>query len=298
MLAIGGIVTMAGGGCIHAAERTHSASAAADLTSTLGALEDRSYAAWKSKDVKFWATFLSDRFVGWGRSGRLDKRAATRLFSGTGCRIDSYRLMDQQVSRLTSDAAVLTHRTETSGTCDGRPVAPATFAATVYVRESGRWRAAFRAQSALVDPLKATRPADNNLWTGGPSRNDPATRTLLAREQAVWTAWQNRDARRIDTLLGDPVQFIDIFGNHIGTRPDTLKAWSGSGCDITRFDLGGAKATMLTPDVGILTVRATTDGKCFGQDVWTIWGTTIYVRHGRTWLWSFGINVLAGAASN
>src|SRR5262249_44588720 len=28
-------------------------------------LEESAYEAWKSKDAKFWGTFLSDKFVGW-----------------------------------------------------------------------------------------------------------------------------------------------------------------------------------------------------------------------------------------
>ena len=39
----------------------------------LVSLETNAYEAWKSKDAQFWRAFLSDRFVGWGSSGRLDK---------------------------------------------------------------------------------------------------------------------------------------------------------------------------------------------------------------------------------
>ena len=37
-----------------------------DLTQVLNGLEEQSYRAWQSKDTKFWSTFLSERFVGWG----------------------------------------------------------------------------------------------------------------------------------------------------------------------------------------------------------------------------------------
>ena len=269
--------------------------AAKDLASKLGTLEERSYAAWKSGDSTLWATFLSEKFVGWGRSGRLDISAAKRALGGAGCQIGSYRLTHKQVSQLTPNAAVLTHRTEVNGSCGGERLAPASYTATAYVREAGEWKIAFRAHSAIVDPMKATKPTAGDLWTGGPTLSDAFTQTLLAREQAVWSAWKDRDAKRIDALLGDQIQFIDIFGNHIGTRSETVKAWSGEGCDVKSFDIDGAKATMFTPDFGILTVRAVTHGKCFGQDVWPIWGTTLYVKHGNAWLWSFGINVLAGA---
>jgi hypothetical protein len=41
-------------------------------------LEKSAYEAWKSKDAKFWVTFLSDKFVGWGSFGKLDKASATQ----------------------------------------------------------------------------------------------------------------------------------------------------------------------------------------------------------------------------
>ena len=297
LIAIGGTVALSAGGDAQATGRSNGSSAAQGLAGKLGTLEERSYAAWKSGDTKFWTKFLSEKFVGWGRSGRLDKSVAKRVLSGVGCQIGSYRLTDKQVSQLTPNAAVLTHRTEVNGTCGGARLAPASYTATVYVREAGQWKVAFRAQSAIVDPMKATKPAVSDLWTGGPTRSDVSTRILLAREQAVWSAWKDRDAKRIDALLSDDIQFIDIFGNHIATRPAAVKAWSGEGCDVKSFDIGGAEATMFAPDFGVLTVRATTHGKCFGQDVWPIWGTSLYVKRGNTWLWSFGINVLEGAGS-
>ena len=297
MLAIGGTVALYACGCAHAAGLSNGSTPAHDLAGQLGTLEERSYAAWKSGDTKFWDRFLSEKFVGWGRSGRIDKSAAKRVLSGAGCQIGSYRLTDQQVSQLTPNAAVLTHKTEVNGTCHGEQLVPASYTATVYVREAGQWKIAFRAQSAIVDPMKATKPVASDLWTGGPTLGDASTQTLLDREQAVWSAWKDHDAKRIDALLGDPIQFIDIFGDHIATRPQALKAWSGEGCDVKSFDIGGARATMFAPDFGVLTVRATTHGKCFGQDVWPIWGTSLYVKRGNTWLWSFGINVLAGSGS-
>jgi hypothetical protein len=74
------------------------------LAGTLGALQSKSFAAWKSGDGVFWTAFLSDKFVGWGPPGRLDKDGAMRALSGADCRIDSYRLSNEQVSRLTPNS--------------------------------------------------------------------------------------------------------------------------------------------------------------------------------------------------
>ena len=265
------------------------------LLSQLSALEDRAYAAWKSGDTRVWARLLSRKFVGWGPAGRLDKSGAEQALSGAGCQILSSSLTNAQLTRLTPDVAVLTHRTEVDGACGGRPLPPASYTASGYVREAGGWKLVFRAQSAIVDPLKASKPAGSEIWTGGPTARDAGTMTLLPREQGLWEAWKDRDARRLAPRLAADVQFIDIFGHHLATRAESLKTWSGEGCDVKRFNLAGARATMLTADVGILTERATAVGTCFGQAVWPVWGSTFYVRRGGRWLWSFGINVLAGA---
>jgi hypothetical protein len=44
--------------------------------------ETSAYEAWKSKDAEFWGTFLADKFVGWGSSGKLDNASATEEFAG------------------------------------------------------------------------------------------------------------------------------------------------------------------------------------------------------------------------
>ena len=280
----------------HAAAPAHAPMEAQSVAAMLSAREAQSYAAWKSGTTKFWAGFLSDKFVGWGPTGRLDKSAASKALSGVGCRIARYRLSNDQVSRLTPNAALLTHRIDVDGACGGRRLAPASYVATLYVREGDQWKAAFRAQSAIVDPLKAIRPVTSDAWADGPTRTDAGTQALLASEQAVWTAWMHRDAKRIDDLLGSNIQFIDIFGHHIANRTAGIKAWSGEGCAVRGFDLTGAKATMLSSDLGVLTFRGTAEGKCFGQDVWPIWGSSVYVKQGDARKWTFGINVLAGSS--
>jgi hypothetical protein len=69
-----------------------------NLTDQLGALEERSYAAWKSGDTTFWKSFLADQFVAWGSAGRLDERSAVPVLGRGGCQIDSYRLTDIQAT--------------------------------------------------------------------------------------------------------------------------------------------------------------------------------------------------------
>lgn len=65
-----------------------------DLTQVLSGLEEKSYRAWQSKDATFWSTFLSEKFVSWGSSGRIDKAAAIREWSGTNCQIVSFQISE------------------------------------------------------------------------------------------------------------------------------------------------------------------------------------------------------------
>jgi hypothetical protein len=121
---------------------------------------------------------------------------------GSRCDIDSYRLTGIQVTALTARAAVLTHRTDVNGVCHGKKLVPAYYTATVFVREGKQWKAAFRAQSAIVDPMKAVRPAASAPSTDGPTLTDADTQTLLGREQPMVTAWKDHDAGRMDKFFG------------------------------------------------------------------------------------------------
>ncbi len=118
-------------------------------------LEKSAYEAWKTKDAKFWATFLSDKFVGWGSSGKLDKASATKEYTGADCEIKSYALSDEQLSSLAKDAALITYKATVDGTCGGQQLPTNSRAAAIYVRDDGKWKLAFHAQAAIVDP-KAT----------------------------------------------------------------------------------------------------------------------------------------------
>ena len=116
-------------------------------------LEKSAYAAWKSKDAKFWDAFLSDKFVGWGTSGKLDKVSAKKEYTGADCEIKSYALSEERVSPRGKQAALITYKATVDGTCGGRKIPANSWAAGVYVRDGGQWKAAFHAQAAVVDRI-------------------------------------------------------------------------------------------------------------------------------------------------
>lgn len=277
---------------------TESTAAARLSEDALVALERSAFEAWKSKNAAFWETFLSQDFVGWGTSGRLDKTSAIKEYTGADCDINSYALSEARVSRRGNRAALITYKATVDGTCGGQKVPANSWVAGVYVRDGGRWKAAFHAQAAIVDPAAPPVGAvqrdraqdDGNVKRAAP---DPHTGTLLAIERAVWEAWKDHDAKRLSDLMAKDISFINIFGIYLANKAEALKNWSGTGCDVTSVGVSDAVATMISPTVGILTFKATADGTCFSQKVGPVWGSSIYVKYGDEWKWTFGINVPA-----
>lgn len=116
---------------------------------------------------------------------------------------------------------------------------------------------------------------------------------MLAVERAVWEAWKDHDAKRLEALMAGDISFVNCFGTYFANKTDALKDWAGTGCDVTSVGVIDATATMLSPMVGILTFKGAADGTCYGQQVGPIWGTSIYVKDRDAWKWTFGINLPA-----
>ena len=256
----------------HSAESAEQTAPAGPPEDVLVALERRAYAAWKSKDVKFWDRFLADNFVGWGRSGKLNKVSAKKEYSGADCDIKSYALSEERVSPRGQRAALITYKAGVDGSCGGHKIPANSWVASVYVRDGGQWKAVFHAQDAVVNPeLPPLSAVDQSgvrqHATAGLTAQDAPTAALLPVERAVWEAWKDHDAERMSKLLAEDISFINIFGIYLANKAEALKSWSGTGCNVTGVSVTDAVATMLSPKVGILTFNATADGTCFGQRV-------------------------------
>lgn len=303
VIALAALVVALGGGNAtgkseNAAAPVAKGAAAAPTEQALVMLEKSAYEAWKTRDAKFWDTFLSDRFVGYGSSGRLDKASATREYTGAECTVSSYALSDEEVRPLGTDVALLTYRTTVDATCGGQRVPSNTRAAGIYVREGNEWKGVFHAEAPIVDP-KAAPATPAGMKETGPmvearaADRDDATAALMAAEKAIWEAWKDHDASRLGDLTADEISFINIFGVFYPTKADVIRDWTGPGCDIESISVTDGVATMLSPTLGILTHTGAADGTCFGQQVGSVWGTSVYVKDGDAWKWAFGINLPA-----
>ena len=276
------------------------AAQAAPEKDALVALDKSAFEAWKTKDANFWDTFLSDSFVGYGSSGRIDKASATKEYTGTDCEIKSYTLSEEQMTPLGDDAALLTYKTTIDGTCGGQRLPANSRAASIFVRAGDTWKGAFHADAPIVDPkaasaLAATKKAVSEDNPAKPATPDAVTDALVAAEKAIWEAWKDHDAKRLEELTAKEISFINIFGTYFATKADTIKDWTGPGCDVQSVYVTDGAATMLSPSVAILRHTGGADGTCFGQKVGAVWGTSVYVKDGDAWKWAFGINLPAPA---
>ena len=271
---------------------------AAPTMAALVALEKSAYEAWKSKDAKFWDRFLSNKFVGYGSSGKLDRASATKVYTGADCEIRSYALSGEQMKLLGNDAALITHKTAVDGTCGGQRVPAHSWAASVYVRDGDKWRGAFHAEAPIVDAKAAPAKTVDKKEAPREDATKPAARdagadAMLAVEKAVWEAWKAHDAKTIEELTAREISFINIFGTYFASKADALKDSPGPARNVKSVSVTDAAGTMLSPTVGILTFKGTADGTCYGQTVGPIWGTSVYVKDGNAWKWTFGINLPA-----
>ena len=92
--------------------------------------------------------------------------------------------------------------------------------------------------------------------------------TLAVVAVSIYSACiSSLQAKRLSDRMAEDISFISIFGIYLPNKAEGLKNWSGTGCDVKSVGVTDATATMLSPDVGILTFKATADGTCFGQKV-------------------------------
>ena len=271
---------------------------AAPTKEALMATENKAWGSWKAKDGKFFEDYLTDNAIGMGSNGRSDKAAIVKRISDPTCDVNDFSFSEEQMTLLGADAALLTYKATQDAKCGGEALPAAVRAATVLVQSGDKWKAAFHAEAAIVDPKAApAKPADKKeapkKYEVESAAPDAGTDAMLTAEKAVWEAWRAHDAKKLEDLTAKDISFINIFGTFFATKADAIKDWSATGCQVKSVSVTDSAGTMLSPSVGILTFKGGADGTCYGQKVGPIWGTSIYVKDGDAWKWTFGINLPA-----
>src|SRR6266851_3088562 len=294
--------------------------AAAPTVDALMAREKQANDAYVKGDSKFFEGMLSDKFViltGGGQ--RMDKAASVK------CDIKSMDLTEPAMSMIDADTYALSYKATWDGTCndpDGKPMkVPSPIrSASIWVRSGDKWQAVFHGENLIVDPknppkaapaappkkpkkvepkkdVKTAANSNTASNTAAPAKatRDANTDALVKVELALWEAWKEHDAKKLDALMAKDVSFVNIFGTYLATKADAMKDWTGAGCQVKSVSVSDGFATALSPTVEMLTRKGTADGTCGGQNVGgtDIWGVSIYVKDGNAWKFAFGMNLSA-----
>ena len=267
-----------------------SAAAAAPSKDALMALDKGAYDAWKNKNASFWDSFLAANFIGYGATGRLDRAGAMKEYAGADCDVKSVSFSDDQMTMLGSDAALLTYKVTTDGTCGGQKVPPEAWAASVYVRDGDKWKGAFHADVPATDPnapaakapAAASKPPAAQSPGAASTTTDATTESLMAVEKAAWEAWKNRDAKAVEAPMAKDFISLSSSGRH--DRAASIKAWSEPKCEGLSYNFSEPKSVLLGKDAAILTYRADQKGTCDGKPIPpTVWAASFDVKEGDAW---------------
>lgn len=297
--------------------------AAAPTADALMALEKQANEAYAKGDSKFFEGMLSDKFVILGGGQRMDKAATVKMIAGVKCDIKSMDLTEPAMSMIDADTYALSYKATWDGTCNGPDGTPMKVpspirSASIWVRSGDKWQAVFHGENLIVDPKNPAAPAaplekpkkvepkkddktaaNSNTAsnTAAPARATPDANTdaLVKVELALWEAWKEHDAKKLDALMAKDVSFVNIFGTYLATRADAMKDWTGAGCDVKSVSVTDGFASALSPTVEMLSHKGTADGTCGGQNIGgtAIWGVSIYVKDGDAWKFAFGMNLSA-----
>ena len=287
--------------------------AATPSADALLALEKQAHEARIRGDGKFFEGLLSDKFVASAGGVRLNKAEAVKMISGNKCDVNKgWALTEPQMLKIDNDAYVLSYVSDMQGHCtaDGKtkempgPVR----AATIWVRNREKWHVAFHGENLIVDPAAPPAPDKKTVAAekdkaavsvnkaGAPASAQPAadsiTDALMATENALWDAWKDKDAKRLEDMTARDIAFVDYFGTYFAHKAETIKDWTGPICDVSSFRLTNGVGTSISPTVGILTLTGTVNGACGGKDIsgQKIHGNSVYVKDGGAWKWVFGFN--------
>jgi len=265
--------------------------AAAPTKDALIALERQAYDAWKNKNAAFWDPFLSANFVGYGSAGKLDKAAAIKEFGNSNCDVKSATLSDEQSTQLGPDAVLVTYKLVEDATCDGHKLPANNWAASVYVREGDKWKGAFHAESPMPDPgakPMAAAPAKPAPTSAPASAPDPAADAMFTLEKKAWDDWKNKNQKGLEDWTSPNMVSFTEQGRQ--TRADAVKTWMTEDCKINSVALSDPASRSFGTDFALLTFNATVDGKCGGQALPSLYGSSIYAKEGGVWKALFTMN--------
>jgi len=114
-----------------------------DLTTALMAVETKAWDAWKNRDAKGVEDVMAKDFAYYSGKGLLERADAVKGWAEPKCSGLGYTFLEPAAVQLSKDAALVTYKANTTGQCDGIPIAPTEWVASFDVKEGDVWKNAF-----------------------------------------------------------------------------------------------------------------------------------------------------------
>jgi len=105
---------------------------------------------------------------------------------------------------------------------------------------------------------------------------------LSANENALWTAWKNKDSKPFQMWLASDGVMVGDQG--VGTKADVVNMMSTMPCEVKSFKLSDWKLAMVDADAAVVTYKGSAEGTCAGQPIPTVWASSLWVNRKGKWV--------------
>ncbi|MEO8431484.1 MAG: nuclear transport factor 2 family protein [Acidobacteriota bacterium] len=121
-------------------------SPAPTVESTIIALEQEGWKAWKNRDAAWFQANTTDSFLSISSEGISDKAQVVKA-TPTECEVKAFSLANFQFVMLDQNAVLLTYTATQDAVCNGKKAPAAVRAAVNYVKRGDRWLEAMYMQT-------------------------------------------------------------------------------------------------------------------------------------------------------
>ena len=265
-----------------------------DLTASITEVENNFYAAWKKKDGKFFEENLTDNFVGVGGEGRNGKESVAKSIAGFPCDVKSTSTADEAAIEVAEGVVVFTAKDTSVVECDGKAMPNPLWAATVYVKDGDKWKAAFH-QTAPAADTKGEAPKMPDAPKPAPleDKNKEITAKLAETEKGLWEAWKKKDTKPFEEALAD--NFFELGANGRADRAGAIKGITEHKCEVKSHSLSDFHTSKVSDEFYLVSYKGTMDGTCDGNPAPKgMWSSTLVKKDGEDWKAVFHISSPAG----
>jgi hypothetical protein len=114
-----------------------------ELTAAMMAVETKAWDGWKNRDAKAVEDVMAKDFAYYSGKGLLERADSIKGWAEPKCTGLGYTFLEPAAVQLSKDAALVTYKANTTGQCDGIPIAPTEWVASFDVKEGDQWKNAF-----------------------------------------------------------------------------------------------------------------------------------------------------------